>query len=124
LGKQAIISSLYVALALGLALARRPGALSAEGRKSACPTKRRAIRRVEGDELGDVLYWFTGEILERWAPEVLLAASELDYTHDKNKDTEMGDVRNWLERRVRLRKLLRDFQEEAVTTEARNGAIG
>jgi hypothetical protein len=63
------------------------------------------IAKIDGEqfEVSDRLYHLTGEVFERWAPAVLVKATELDYVHDSARDAELAGFHEAMERRARLR---------------------
>lgn len=69
----------------------------------------KAIGEVgDDDEVTERLYWLLGEALERWAPEVEWAEAEHQHAYDKNRERELVDHREALDRRAHLRRVLRD----------------
>jgi hypothetical protein len=70
------------------------------------------IGEIEDDRLSDELYRLTGELLERYVPELEVEATALDYAHDKHRASELESHDEALGRRARLREILRRFDEQ------------
>src|SRR4051794_27936984 len=73
------------------------------------------IARVDDDDLSGQLYFLTGELLERFAPEVEREANmqELEkWPGDDLRDREIVDHDEALARRAKLRSLLVPLAEE------------
>lgn len=73
-----------------------------------------AIGEVDDDKVSDALYWLTGEILERWAPEVEWASTELDYAHDKNRERELQAHAEVIAQRQKARTIYSTANEKAA----------
>jgi hypothetical protein len=76
------------------------------------------VIRTLWDEIGklkedhDHFYWLTGEIIERWSPEIEMEATKLDHVHDENREHELADHAKALESRAALWAHLRAFREK------------
>jgi hypothetical protein len=77
---------------------------------------------LEDDPRADRLYWLTGEVLERWAPEVDWAETEFGYRHDKNAADELKAHAEALKRRRLMREVYAKANEDVATLLAKDDA--